>query len=277
MSQIKLGKLKLKNPIILASGTAGYGDDNPCAKDVGAIITKGLSLTPRIGNKTPRIWETPSGVMNSIGLENEGVESFIKDKLPKITKGNIPVIINIYGEDVNEYIKVAELLNNQNGILAIEINASCPNVSKGALGFCESPYSLAGLVESVRKVVKLPLIVKLPPRSNLIGLAKSAISAGADIISLVNSFPALVIDTKTKKPVFEKGGGLSGPAIRPIALRMLWDLAKEIDTPIIGGGGIQTADDVKQFLIAGAKAVTIGSSAMVSPFLPKKILKELEL
>ena len=273
---VKIGDIELKNPIILASGTAGYGDDNPSSGDVGAIVTKGLSMKPREGNPPPRIWEASSGVINSIGLENEGVEIFLKDRLPIIQKDKTLVIANIFGETLEEYISVAKSLKGAENVVAIELNVSCPNVDKGGQSFCDSAYNLADLVEAVKSEVYVPLIVKLPPKSNIEGLARSAVSVGADALSLINSCPAMAIDIRERKPVFKKGGGLCGPAIKPIALRHIYDLAKIIKVPLIAGGGIESANDVLQFLMAGATAVTIGSHAMVSPFSPKDIKDEIE-
>ncbi|MBI2092501.1 MAG: dihydroorotate dehydrogenase, partial [Deltaproteobacteria bacterium] len=240
--KVKIGRLELKNPIMTASGTFGYGEEfNENFYDIsklGGIVTKGISLKPREGNPMPRVVETASGMLNSIGLQNVGVDDYIKGKLPYLKKTGALIVANVLGNNTNEYNKIASLLNPLDEIAALEVNISCPNVKKGGVQFGTDPKAAAGLVKSIRKVFKKTLIVKLSPNYHNIPLiAKSVADAGADAISLINTITAMAIDAETRRPILSAvTGGLSGPAIKPIALRMVWEASKAVKIPVIGIG-----------------------------------------
>ena len=273
---LKIAGVNFRNPVIAASGTFGCGKEYAPFFDIsllGGICSKGLTITPRPGNTGIRIWETPSGLLNSIGLENPGIPVFLERDLPYLKQSGAVIIPNLSGAESSEYIRGAELLN-ESSVDMIELNISCPNVKAGGMAFGLDPGTAAALVAAVRRVcVSKPLIVKLSPNAPSIGaVAKTCISAGADALSLVNSFKAMAIDVTNKKPVFDfTTSGLSGPAIKPIALRMVWelyDILKEsnMQVPIIGIGGISCANDALEFLMAGASAIQIGSSTLVNPY-----------
>ncbi len=267
---VKIGSIRLKNPVMTASGTFGYGLEYASYTNLerlGAIIVKGLSLKPRPGNPGPRIVETPCGMLNAIGLQNIGVEGFIKNKLPLLRKIKTRVIVNIFGETVGEYARVAERLDSVEGIAGIEINISCPNVKKGGAAFGIDPASAARVVRAVRKSYSSTVITKLSPSVSDIGvMARAVEEAGSDAISLINTIPGMVVDIKRRRPMIAMGiGGLSGPAIRPIAVRMLWEAYRASSVPIIGIGGIVTARDALEFIIAGASAIQVGSASFVDP------------
>ncbi|RMF94074.1 MAG: dihydroorotate dehydrogenase [Candidatus Schekmanbacteria bacterium] len=279
--QIKLAGIRFKNPVILASGTCGYGKKLSEFIDlntVGGITTKGLSLKPRNGNPPPRIYETSSGVLNSIGLENVGTEKFIKDYLPFLKKFNTKIIANIFGNSIDEYKEVAKLLSAEDGISAIEINASCPNVKKGGMEFGKTPKGAGKLVEKVKSVSKVPVIMKLSPNvSNIEEIAKASEDSGADALSLINTLVGMAIDTKTRKPrLSTTTGGLSGPAIKPVALAMVWKVKNAVSLPIIGMGGIMNSNDVIEFMIAGASAIALGTAVMVNPYSVIEIINGLK-
>lgn len=268
--KVKLGSLELKNPVIAASGTFGYGEEFGELYDIsklGALVTKGISLKSRAGNPMPRTIETPSGMLNAIGLANVGVESFLKDKMPFLRKSKATVIVNIFGETIEEYVALALKLNGVNGISALELNISCPNVKKGGVSFGTDPKAAEEVTKSVRQVTTLPLVVKLSPAaSNICDVAKAVVGSGADILSLINTIPAMAISIKTRRPILANvTGGLSGPAIKPVALKMVHDVAKITKVPIIGMGGIMTAEDAIEFILAGASAVQIGTANFVNP------------
>jgi dihydroorotate dehydrogenase (NAD+) catalytic subunit len=267
---VTIGKLKLKNPVMVASGTFGFGEEYQDFIDLdrlGAIIPKGISLKPMAGNLPPRIFETEGGILNSIGLQNPGFHEFIKDKLPFLTRIRTHLIVNFFGNTQKEYIELAERLNEVPGISGLEMNISCPNVKQGGIAFCSDPRMTYRLVRAVRKATQLPLIVKLSPNVTDIGsLAKTAEEEGADAVSLVNTFKAMAINIHSRKP--ELGniiGGLSGPAIKPIALRMVWEVSQRIRIPVIGIGGIVRAEDAIEFILAGASAIQIGTANLVNP------------
>jgi dihydroorotate dehydrogenase (NAD+) catalytic subunit len=267
---VTIGSIRLKNPVMTASGTFGYGLEYEKYTDLarlGAIIVKGLSLKPRLGNPGPRIVETPCGMLNAIGLQNVGVESFIKNKLPLLRKIKTRVIVNIFGETVGEYARVAERLDSVEGVAGVEINISCPNVKKGGAVFGIDPASAARVVRAVRKSYSSTVITKLSPSVSDIGvMAKAVEEAGSDAISLINTIPGMVVDIKRRRPMIAMGiGGLSGPAIRPIAVRMVWEAYRASSVPIIGIGGIVTARDALEFIIAGASAIQVGSASFVDP------------
>jgi len=273
--------LKLKNPLMTASGTFGYGAEYAAFTDLnslGALIVKGLSLKPRSGNPPPRIMETAAGMLNAIGLENVGVEAFIAEKLPFLRDFDVPVIANIFGETVEEYQQVAELLNGARGVCALELNISCPNVKKGGVAFGADPVLAAEVTAKVKAVSSLPLIVKLTPNVTDIALmAQSVEAAGADVLSLINTITGMSVDAERRIPHLKNvTGGLSGPAIKPIALRMVWQVVQKVSIPVIGIGGIATASDVLEFLIVGARAVQIGTANFVNPGAMTDILAGLE-
>ncbi|MBS1112029.1 MAG: pyrD, partial [Nitrospirae bacterium] len=240
---VEIGKIKLKNPVMTASGTFGYGEEYAGFVDInklGALVVKGLSLLPKEGNPPPRIVETPAGMLNAIGLQNIGIDKFLKEKLPYLRQFNTPVIVNFFGDSVEEYVKAAERLSSADGIHGLEMNISCPNKEAGWSVFGTDPEVTYRVVSSVRKASDLTLIVKLSPNVTDIALmAKTAEDAGADAVSLINTLTGMAIDIRTRKPKLANiRGGLSGPAVKPVAVRMVWECYKEIDIPIIGMGGI---------------------------------------
>jgi dihydroorotate dehydrogenase (NAD+) catalytic subunit len=276
--RVNLGKLKLKNPVMTASGTFGYGDEYAEFIDLdklGAIVVKGLSLRPRAGNPPPRIAETPAGMLNAIGLQNIGIDNFIKKKLPFLKKFNTPVIVNFFGDSISEYVKAAEKLNSVPGIHALEMNISCPNKQEGWSIFGTDPKVTFKVVNEVRKVTDLTLIVKLSPNVTDIALmAKTAEDAGADVLSVINTLTGLAIDIKTKRPKLGNvTGGLSGPAIKPIAVRMVWECYNAVKIPIIGMGGIVSPEDAMEFILAGASAIAVGTGNFINPGITVDIIK----
>lgn len=275
---VDIAGIQFENPVLTASGTFGYGleyTDFINLNQLGGIIVKGLSINPSMGNPPPRIIETASGMLNAIGLQNIGVEAFLKEKLPLLKRYNTKIIVNFYGENQEQYVRVAEKLNNVSGIAALEMNISCPNVEKGGLVFGTNPGKTEELVRAVKKVTSLPLIVKLSPNvSDIVVMAKAAVNGGADVLSVINTLLGMAIDVKSKRPLLANvTGGLSGPAIKPVALRMVWQVAQEVDIPIIGIGGIMNASDALEFLIAGASAVQIGTANFINPAISIEIIE----
>lgn len=275
---VMIGKLRLKNPVMTASGTYGYGEEFAEFIDLnrlGAIVVKGLSLEPKEGNPPPRIIETPSGMLNSIGLQNIGIERFIKEKMPFLRQFDTKVIVNFFGDSVDEYTEAARILSDVEGIHGLEMNISCPNKEAGWSIFGTDPSTTYKVVNSVRKVTGLPLIVKLSPNVTDISLmAKVAEDAGADAISLINTITAISIDIRTRRPRLGNiTGGLSGPAIRPIAVRMVWEAAKAVRIPIIGMGGIMNYEDAIEFILAGATAIAVGTANFVNPLVTIEIIE----
>jgi len=267
---VKIGKLKLKNPVMTASGTFGYGEEYADYVDLnklGAIVVKGLSLKPRAGNPPPRIMETTGGMLNAVGLQNIGVDAFIEEKLPFLRQYETKVIVNIYGESYDEYKKVAQKLSSAKGVHALEVNISCPNVQKGGLSFGADPKTAATVTRKVKDATDLPVIVKLTPNvTDITTIAMAVEKAGADAISLINTITGMSVNILTKKPRLKNiTGGLSGPAIKPVALRMVWQVLQKVTVPIIGIGGIMCAEDALEFLILGAKAVQIGTANFINP------------
>lgn len=267
---VDIGGLILKNPVMTASGTFGYGEEYAAYNDLnrlGAIIVKGLSLESRPGNPPPRIMETASGMLNAIGLENVGVRNFIREKLPFLRQFDLPVIANIFGETLDEYQKVAEILNRAKGVHALEVNISCPNVKKGGIAFGADPDMAAEVTRKVKGAADLPVIVKLTPNvTDVAVIAESVEAAGANAVSLINTITGMSIDVERRVPHLKNvTGGLSGPAIKPIALRMVWQVARRVKVPVIGIGGIMNANDALEFLIAGARAIQIGTASFVNP------------
>ncbi|MGC9323714.1 MAG: dihydroorotate dehydrogenase [Desulfomonilia bacterium] len=271
---------ELKNPILSASGTFAYGEEFSDFLDLsilGGIITKGLSPRPNTGNSAPRIVETPCGLINSIGLENVGIPVFLEEKLPYLRQFKTHVVANFFGSSEQDYVLAAEMLNKE-GISALEMNVSCPNIAKGGIEFGRDPESLHALVKNVRSVTGKPLIVKLSPMvTDIRIIAQAAASAGADALTCCNTFPAMAIDENLRRPILGNfTGGLSGPAIKPIALKIVWDVSRCVGIPVIASGGITDWRDVIQFLLAGATAVEIGSASLRDPFCFSKIISELQ-
>jgi len=275
---VKIGELVLKNPVMVASGTFGYGEEYSPIIDInmlGAIVTKGISLEPSLGNLPPRIIETPSGMLNAIGLQNIGFKRFVADKMPFLREHDTSVVVNFYGSKIEDYVELAEKLSNIEGIDALEANISCPNIKEGGISFGTNPEMAYEVTNKVRAVTDKPLIVKLTPNvTDISVIAKSVEEAGADAVSLTNTFTGLVIDIDSCKPAIANiTGGLSGPAIRPLSLRMVWETVKAVSIPIIGVGGITDASDALQFLICGACAVQVGTGLFVDPKSPISIIE----
>ncbi|MHB8756432.1 MAG: dihydroorotate dehydrogenase [Bacillota bacterium] len=262
--------LKLKNPVMTASGTFGYGREYgeffPLTR-LGAVVTKGITLGPRAGNPAPRVVETPAGMLNSIGLENPGVDRFIEEELPALREAGATVIVNVSGHTAAEYAEVAARLDGAEGVAALEINVSCPNVDQGGMAFGVDPAMVAAVVEGCRRRTRRPLITKLTPNvTDLTVVAQAAAEAGSDALSLINTLVGMVIDPATRRPVLPRGvGGLSGPAVRPVAVRAVYEVAAAVDVPLIGLGGVTTAEDALQFILAGASAVAVGTAFFVDP------------
>jgi dihydroorotate dehydrogenase (NAD+) catalytic subunit len=273
--------LRLANPVMTASGTFGYGTEYSQLFDIqklGAIVCKGTTLEPREGNPQPRLAETTGGVVNSIGLQNIGVEAVIKEKAPIWADWRVPVIVNIAGDTVEEYRQLAKALDGVKGVSGIEVNISCPNVKAGGAAFGVDAKSAAPVVKAVRATTSLPVIVKLTPNTGDIGgVAKAAAEAGADAVSLINSVKAITIDLTNRRPIIGSvTGGLSGPAIKPIALAMVYEVAGAVDVPVIGCGGIVSASDALEFIMAGASAVQVGSATYSNPRASLDVLEGIE-
>ena len=274
---VRIGTLELPNPLISASGCFGYGleyEDVTDLSALGGVCVKGLFLTEREGHAPPRIVETPAGMINAIGLQGIGVHRFVKEKLPLLRERGARVFVNVCGTTIDEYAEVTRILTDAGGVAAIELNISCPNIKEGGIQFGCSLLGTGQVVEAVRKVTHLPVIPKLTPNvTDVASFARAAEDAGADAVSLVNTFLALAIDVETRRPTITNVlGGLSGPAIRPIAVRMVWECAREVKIPIIGMGGITNARDALEFILAGATAVQIGTANFADPFIWDKVL-----
>jgi dihydroorotate dehydrogenase (NAD+) catalytic subunit len=279
---VDLTFLKLKNPVIAASGTFGYGQELTPFIDLnklGGIVIKGLYFSPRQGNPPPRIVETSSGMINAIGLQGIGVKKFAEEILPKLNQIDTHIIVNVCGENEEEYVSVVEFLNKQDGISAFELNISCPNVNEGGKCPALNPESTYSVVKSVKKISSKPIITKLSPNvTNIVDIALSAQEAGSDGISLVNTFLAMAVDLETKTPCLSNiFGGLSGPCIKPLALRMVYQVSRNVNIPVIGIGGIMSGKDALEFMITGAKAVEVGTANFVKPDITDKIIKEINL
>ena len=273
--------IKLKNPVLTASGTFGYGEEYADFVDLnllGGVIVKGISLKPIAGNPPPRIWETPSGMLNAIGLENPGVDVFLRDKLPFLRQFDTAIIVNIFGYSADDYLAVTERLDGAKGVSGIEVNISCPNVKSGGMIFGTDLKATAELLSAVRAKTRLPLIAKLSPNvTEVADFAKAARDAGCDGLSLINTLLGMAIDVRTGKPRLANcTGGLSGPAIRPVAVRMVWQVAKAVSLPIIGMGGIVNAEDALEFILAGASAVAVGTANFMNPRAALDVLEGLE-
>jgi dihydroorotate dehydrogenase (NAD+) catalytic subunit len=279
---VSLGPLRLRNPIATASGTFGYGLEFGDVVDLsrlGGIFTKGLSLSPHEGNAPPRICETPSGMLNAIGLQNIGIGAFVREKLPKLAAIGVTVFANIWGDEEEDYVEIVKALDGAPGLAGIELNISCPNVRKGGMLFGNSPEATASLVGKVRKATPAPLVVKLSPNApDIVESARAARGAGADVLSLVNTFVGMAVDPETARPRISFGtGGLSGPAIRPLAVRMVYQVKRALpDVPIWGIGGIATLSDVLEFLAVGASAIQVGTANFRDPGVSQRLVEELD-
>ena len=278
---VELAGIKMRNPVMTASGTFGYGaefGDYMDLESIGAMITKGLSLRPKAGNATPRIVETPGGMLNAIGLQNVGVDAFISQKLPYLSRVATPVIVNLYGNTLEEYGEVASRLDGLDGVAGIEVNISCPNVKQGGIVFGTDPQAAREVVRLVKKHTSKPVIVKLSPNvTDVVLMAKACADAGADALSLINTLTGMAIDLERRRPVLSNvTGGLSGPAIKPVALRMVWQVAKSVQLPIVGIGGIMNARDALEFILAGATAVEVGTASFLDPSAAQTIAREME-
>ncbi len=276
-----IGGLKMKNPLITASGTCGYGREMSELFDLsllGGIAVKGTTLEPRLGNPPPRIAETPSGMLNSVGLQNPGIEAVLTKELPFLSQFDTAVILNIAGHSIEEYGLIAERLDSAANLAAVEINISCPNVKAGGMSFGVDPKVAAQVVSLVKSKTKLPVIAKLTPNvTDITEIAKACEAAGADILALINTVLSMIIDIETRRPLLANGfGGLSGPAIKPLAVRMVWQTAQAVSIPIIGMGGISTAEDAVEFLLAGASAFQIGSINFHNPCAAPQIISGLD-
>ena len=279
--KVNIGGIELKNPVITASGTFGYAREFEQLVDLnrlGAIIVKGISIKPSSGNKPPRIIETSCGMLNAIGLENVGLEAFIKEKLPFLRRFSTPVIVNIYGKSIEEYAELAARINDVEDVSGIEVNISCPNVKAGGIAFGVDPEAAFNVVSAVRKKTNLPVMVKLTPNvTDVAEIAVNVEAAGADSISLINTITGMSIDIETRRSKLANiTGGLSGPAIKPIALRMVWQVAQNVKIPVIGVGGIIKAEDALEFLIAGASAVQVGTANFINPNATTDIIEGIE-
>lgn len=279
--RVAIGGLQLRNPVMTASGTFGYAREFASLVDLnrlGAIIVKGISLQPRSGNPPPRIIETACGMLNAIGLENVGVERFITEKLPYLRQLDTPVIVNILGDSIGDYVDLAARLDQTHGIAALEVNISCPNVKKGGVAFGTDASMAAAVTSGIRQATKLPVIVKLSPNvTDVTLIARAVEDAGADGVSLINTLLGMAIDIRSRKPRLGNiVGGLSGPAIKPVALRMVWQTARAVSIPVIGIGGIGTTEDALEFLMAGATAVQVGTANFYQPTAATDIVTGLE-
>lgn len=278
---VNIGGVSFENPVIAASGTFGFGTEYEEYVDInqlGGIALTGLTLEPRLGNPPPRIVETPSGILNSVGLQNPGVEYFLEHELPKLKRYNTRLIANINGNTIDEYCRIAEKLRGA-PIDLLELNVSCPNVKEGGVAFGTDPEMIYTVTKAVKEFTQQPLIVKLTP--NVTHITETALAAeegGADAISLINTLLGMAIDVNTRRPILSNiTGGLSGPAIKPLALRMVWEVSKAVTVPIIGMGGIMSGEDVVEFLLAGATAVSVGTANLVSPYAMVDIIENLKL
>ena len=273
----KIGSLELKNPVMTASGTFGYGTEYADFMDIsrlGAIIVKGTTLNPRQGNPYPRMAETPSGMLNAVGLQNKGVDYFVDHIYPEVQKIGTAIIVNVSGSCIDDYVQTAGIINTLDAIPAIELNISCPNVKQGGMAFGVNPESAAQVVSAVRKAYEKTLIVKLSHNvTDITEIARAVEDAGADSVSLINTMLGMAIDAEKRRPILSTiTGGMSGPAVKPVALRMVWQTAKAVKIPVIGLGGICSATDAIEFLLAGASAIQIGTANFIDPSISEKVI-----
>ncbi len=275
--ETNIAGIKLKNPVMTASGTYGYGEEYEDFLDInklGAVIIKGTTLSPREGNPPPRMAETPSGMLNAVGLQNKGIDYLLENYLPKFKKLSVPIIVNVSGSDTEEYVAAVQKLRRQPAIAGIELNISCPNVKKGGMLFGTDPVRAAELVTEIKKVCDKPLIVKLSPNvTDIVEIALAVEQAGADAVSLINTLLGMAIDIETRKPKLSTvTGGLSGPAVKPVALRMVWQVAQKVKIPVIGIGGISSWQDAVEFFLAGASAIQVGTANFINPRVTLEII-----
>ncbi len=278
---VNLAGIAMQNPVMPASGTFGYGPEFAAVFDLnllGAMVVKGISLAPVNGNPTPRLAETPAGLLNAIGLQNPGCDGFIRDYLPFLRQYRVPLIVNIWGQTLEEYAQVARRLNDTPGVHGLELNISCPNIKAGGIGFGVRPDLARQVIAAVRRAAQLPLIVKLPPHLfDLPAYARLAEECGADALSITNSLPAMAVDVETRRPVLANvTGGLTGPAIHPVALKLVWEAARATSLPIIGMGGIVSAREALAFIMAGATAVAVGTANFTDPETIPKVIQGIE-
>jgi len=279
--EVNLGNITLKNPIMPASGCFGFGREYAQFYDLnklGAIVVKATTLDERIGNNTPRIMETPSGMLNAIGLQNPGVDAVINNEIPWLRQFDTPVVVNVAGTMTEDYVEVARRISNTPGVNLIELNISCPNVKCGGITFGTDPKTAYDLTMAVKEVSEVPVFVKLSPNvTDIVAMAQAVEQAGADGLSMINTLVGMRFDLKSRKPILaNQVGGLSGPAIKPVALRMIYEVYKQVSIPIIGMGGIMTAEDVVEFFIAGASAVAVGTANFIDPYVMPNIIGNLE-
>jgi dihydroorotate dehydrogenase (NAD+) catalytic subunit len=267
---VEIAGIKMKNPVMTASGTVGFGEEYARYLDLsslGALVIKTITLKPRAGNPPPRIAETPAGVLNAVGLQNPGVEALVREVLPRLACYDVPVVVSIAGETVDEYARLAARLDGVPGIAALEVNISCPNVKAGGIAFGTQPDMAAEVVQDVKRNTGLPVIAKLSPNvTDIRAIARAAAGAGADALSLINTLTGMAIDVDRRRPLLGNiSGGLSGPAIRPVAVRAVWQVYQAVNLPLVGMGGIMTARDALEFILAGARAVAVGTANLVNP------------
>ncbi|HEY4554436.1 MAG TPA: dihydroorotate dehydrogenase [Bacillaceae bacterium] len=277
---VKLPGLDLKNPVMPASGCFGFGKEFAGLYDLsqlGAIMIKATTLEPRFGNPTPRVAETAAGMLNAIGLQNPGLEQVLAEELPWLEKFDVPIIANVAGTETEDYAEVAERISKAPNVKALELNISCPNVKKGGITFGTVPEIAAELTKRVKEVSTVPVYVKLSPNiSDIVGMAKAVEQAGADGITMINTLLGMRIDIKTGKPILaNRSGGLSGPAVKPVAIRMIYEVSQQVNIPIIGMGGIESADDIIEYFYAGASAVAVGTMNFTDPFICPKLIEQL--
>jgi dihydroorotate dehydrogenase (NAD+) catalytic subunit len=278
---VEIAGISMKNPIMPASGCFGFGQEYARFYDLnrlGAISVKATTITERLGNPTPRVAETPGGMLNAIGLQNPGVDHVISNELPWLKQFDVPIVVNIAGTTTEDYIQVAEKVSQVANVAALELNISCPNVKCGGITFGTDPVVAAELTKEIKKVSRVPVFVKLSPNvTDIVSIAKAVEEAGADGLSMINTLLGMRINLKTRKPILaNQMGGLSGPAVKPVAIRMIWQVSQQVNIPIIGMGGIQSAEDVIEYFLAGASAVAVGTANFVDPYVCPTIIDELE-
>ncbi|MDI6775060.1 MAG: dihydroorotate dehydrogenase [Verrucomicrobiota bacterium] len=274
---VEIAGIRMRNPVMVASGTFGYGVEFADVLDLGrlgAIVVKGIRIEPWAGNRAPRMVETPCGLVNAIGLQNPGAEGFIRDYLPFLRTQGVPVIVNVWGRTIEEYKRVATRFDGVEGVSGLELNISCPNIKEGGIAFGTDPKMAGRVIAAARKVTKLPLIPKLSPNApDIARMARAAEDSGADAISLINTIPAMVINVETRRPELANVvGGLSGPAIHPVAVRLVWEAARAVKIPVIGMGGIAEARDAIELMIAGASAVAVGTANFTNPHTAPRVI-----
>jgi dihydroorotate dehydrogenase (NAD+) catalytic subunit len=279
--EVKLGDITLRNPVMPASGCFGFGKEYSqfySLDQLGAIAVKAATVEPRFGNPTPRVAETRGGMLNAIGLQNPGLDKVLSEELPWLEQYDVPIVANIAGTTVEDYVEVATRITEASNVQAIELNISCPNVKRGGITFGTDPRIAAELTKEIKQVAKVPVFVKLSPNvTDIVEMAQAVEKAGADGLSMINTLLGMRIDLRTKRPILaNEAGGLSGPAVKPVAIRMIYQVSQKVDIPIIGMGGIHSAEDVIEFFLAGASAVAVGTANFIDPHICPTIIEELE-